>query len=499
MTPEQPTDLHAHARSAGDAARAVDPPLVVDLDGSLIAGDTLWESLLQLVMLRPIAACAVPAWLRLGKAGFKRRVSDHVTLDPASLPYRDEVLAFLRSQRQSGRRLILATAADARIARAVADHLGLFDGVIATEGNRNARGEDKLAAIREHLGRGAAFDYLGDAACDLPIFGGAGHCYAVAPGRRLRAGLEGLAGRPTTLFCPRSPMAKPRAMFLSLRPHQWAKSLLLAVPVVVGHRFADPQVWLPLTLAIVAFCLASSAVYLLNDLADLAADRAHPRKRHRPLASGALAIPEAIAMSAALGLAAVVVAAALLPATFAGLLVLYLVATTAYSLRLKRVPVVDVLVLAGLYTLRIVAGGEATDTPPSFWLLTFSVFIFLSLAFGKRVDELRTATVAGNGEGLASRGYRREDAELVSSMGPTSGYLAVLVFCLYIQSPDVRVLYQSPRVLWLLCPLLLYWVTRFWLKAHRGELRDDPVLFAMRDPATYLTAALAVVVLLAAK
>lgn len=469
-----------------------EPPLLVDLDGTLIAGDTLWESLLILIRRRPWAVLAAVGWLGHGRAGFKARVADAVAVEGADLPYRAEVLEFVRAEKARGRKIVLATAADRRVAEAVAAHLGLFDAVIATEAGVNARGEGKLAAIRAALGEGP-FDYMGDAACDEPILRAARRRHLVRPDRGLRAAFaEELTADRSSLIGQVTVGQRLWAGFLALRPHQWSKNLLLAVPMVVGHRLGDGWRWGMLAAAFVTFCLASSSVYLINDLFDLAADRRHPRKRHRPLASGLISIPEGLMAAVLLAAAAVLAAAVALPAGFAALLGLYLLTTAAYSLALKRLAVIDVLVLAGLYTLRIVAGGVATDVFPSFWLLTFSAFFFLSLAFGKRCAELRLGDPS---DGLVSRGYRREDAELVTTLGPTSGYLAILVFCLYVNSEAVRALYDQPELLWLLCPILLVWVTRFWLKANRGTLHDDPVVFALKDPLTYAAAALSAAVL----
>ncbi len=467
-------------------------PLCVDLDGSLIAADSLWESLLG-IGRRPVALARVAWGLRGGRAAFKAAVCDAVALEAETLPYRAPLLDFLKEQKAAGRRLILATAADRRIAEAVAAHLGLFDHVLATDGGRNVKGDAKLAAIRELLGD-QPFDYVGDADCDLPICEAAERVYLVEPSRRLeRAVME--SGRLERVFQSDGP--RWRAVLAALRPHQWAKNLLVAVPLITSQRYDELGLWLLLALAFVALSLSASAGYVLNDLFDLSADRRHATKRLRPFASGALSIPTGLVMAAAMLLASVAIAAAALPAAFLGALLVYLAVSFAYSMHLKRVPVVDVLVLAGLYTLRIIAGGEAIGIPPSFWLLAFSVFLFLSLAFAKRSAELHAMPTLGD-DAVAGRGYRRGDLQLVDTLGPVAGYLAVLVFCFYINSEMVVLLYEKPRVLWLMCPLILYWVTRLWFKAHRGELHEDPVVFALRDRTTWATAVLAMLVLLLA-
>lgn len=472
-------------------------PLCVDLDGTLIAGDTLWESLLILLRRRPLDAARTPLWAIHGPAVFKRHVARRVQLDPAALAYRDPVLAFLRQEKAAGRRLILATAADRSIAEGVADHLGLFDEVIATDAGVNAKGEAKLAAIRQRLGEGA-FDYMGDADCDWPICDAARRVYLVDPGAglhdrsRQRGTLEGVFHVQEGGAIGRLGQA-----LLALRPHQWAKNLLLAVPMVVGQRLDEPALWVSLIAAITWFSLCASSVYVANDLMDLAADRRHPRKKRRPLASGAVSIPQGLAMAGVVLAAGLVGALATLPAAFLGVLLVYVGISAGYSWRLKHTPMLDVIVLAGLYTLRIVAGGAAVGIVPSFWLLAFSVFIFLSLAFGKRYSELRLLRAA-DPDTLGTRGYQADDLPLLGTLGPASGYIAVLVFCLYIASDAVTVLYARPGTLWLMCPLLLYWISRFWLISHRGRMRDDPVFFALTDWPTYVVAALGLVILLAA-
>jgi 4-hydroxybenzoate polyprenyltransferase len=282
----------------------------------------------------------------------------------------------------------------------------------------------------------------------------------------------------------------------ALRVHQWVKNLLVLVPVVLDHRLGDGEVLLRATLAAFAFCLAASGAYVLNDLCDLTADRAHATKRHRPFASGALSPAFGWLLAPVLFGGALILARAL-PADFAALLVLYVIMTTLYSAHLKRVAVLDVLILAGLYTLRVLAGVAATGVRFSTWLLAFCMFLFLSLAFLKRYAEL-TGFEAGEQEPLKRRGYQRRDREWLGAMGGASGYLSVLVLALYINSEEVVVLYRAPLLLWLICPLLLYWTGRLWLKAYRGQIHEDPIVATVRDPISYLLGALVALVLVAA-
>jgi len=283
----------------------------------------------------------------------------------------------------------------------------------------------------------------------------------------------------------------------ALRVHQWVKNFLVFVPLLMAHLVFDRDRLAAAACAFAAWCLCASGVYLFNDLLDLEADRSHPRKRSRPLASGALAARAAVPAAAVLVAAGLALAFLLLPAAFGAMLLIYLALTSLYSAHLKRRPVLDVLVLAGLYSLRVLSGGYATSVPVSPWLLAFSMFLFLSLAFVKRYTELRDE---GAGEAsLARRGYAREDTELLRSFGAASGYLSVLVLALYInQSREVTQLYRRPELLWLAGPCLLYWLTRVWLLAHRGRLHEDPVVFTVRDPVSYIVGAVMAALIVAA-
>lgn len=465
-------------------------PLCVDLDGTLVATDLLWESLFAMIRKRPMDVVRLPFWLLGGRANLKRKIAERVTLAHQTLPYRTEVIDFLEDERARGRRLVLATAADRQLAEGVAEHLGLFDEVIASADGRNLKGPEKLAALRERFGA-AGFDYLGDSSADLPIWEGAREILIV----RTRPDIERRAAAiraPSRVFEGRRGGAK--ALIRALRPHQWAKNILVFVALIAGHQLFRLDLLLRSGLAFLAFCFTASAVYVLNDLLDLEADRRHPRKRYRPFASGAASIPSGVVLIVGL-LASAAAATAPLPLPFAGLLILYLLLTTAYSVVLKRKVMVDVICLATLYTLRILAGGTAVAIAVSPWLAAFSMFLFLSLAFAKRYTELSDAD--GSLQRIPGRGYWGSDIELIRSMGPTSGYLCVLVLCLYLNSPDVRIYYQRPEVLWLGCPLLLYWISRVWFLANRRQLDDDPVVFALRDRISRLVAIVGAIILAA--
>lgn len=466
-------------------------PLCVDLDGTLVRSDTLMESVAALLKARPWLAAALPFWLAGGRAAFKRRVDREARLDVALLPYDAELVRSLEERRGEGRRIVLATAADADLARRVADHLGLFDEVVASDGAVNLKREEKARTLVARFGD-SGFDYVGEDRHDLPVWRHAREAWVVGDGalaRRVRA-----MGKPTHVIArERRALA---TLARAIRVHQWAKNLLVFVPVVTAHRLLAPGAAAAALLAFAAFSVAASAVYIANDLLDLQDDRRHPTKRARAIAAGDLGIPAALALLVALMAGAAALAAAL-PVGFRMLLAAYVVTSLAYSAALKRVPILDVFVLAALYTLRILCGAAAIPVPVSQWLLAFSLFAFLSLALVKRYVEVRNVA-AREETRVGGRGYDAHDAELLGMLGSASAYLSVLVFALYVSSPQVASLYASPALLWFACPLLLYWMSRVWFLAHRGRVHEDPLVFALRDPASYATGLLILALMIAA-
>ncbi|MFB9068182.1 UbiA family prenyltransferase [Pseudofulvimonas gallinarii] len=462
-------------------------PLVVDLDGTLVLGDTLHESLLGLLHAAPVNALLLPAWLLRGKAGFKRALAARHRVDPGTLAYNQPLLEWIRSQREE-RQVVLCTAADAAIAQAVAAHLGLFDAVIASNGQDNLSAGRKADALVARYGE-RGFDYVGNDAADLPVWQRA-HS-AILCNATTSVSRAALAhGNVVHEIAPRT--GTSIAWLRALRLHQWAKNLLLFVPLLTAHLVFEPAALAKATLAFVTFCLCASGVYLLNDLADLAADRRHPRKRLRPFAAGQLSALAGSGVALALLASAFALAIATLPLAFVVALAAYFLLTCAYSLRLKRVEILDVVVLAALYTARIIAGALALQVELSFWLLAFSMFLFLSLALLKRHTELGAVAELGEAH-VSGRGYRVSDLPLVAMLGVTAGYASVLVFALYINSPASAALYARPTLLWLLCPLLLFWIGRVWLLSHRRRMHDDPLVFALTDPASLLVLVAALV------
>jgi len=465
---------------------------VVDLDGTLIASDSLLESLLRMCRLKPLGLLEVPGWMMQGRALLKRRLAENGELDPKALPYRPRVLELIKSAREQGRPIILASACNKAIAHAVAEHLGLFDDVIASDGKTNCRDTTKLAHIREAIKTlenppaDAGFDYVGDSKHDLPIWREAETAYTVDAKPSVAHAAKGK--RETIELLPRQG-GNALALLRGMRIHQWIKNVLLLVPLVLAHQAEDMSKWGALAVAFLAMGMCASAVYLVNDLLDLRADRLHPTKCRRPLASGALRIPIAVAAAPMLVVVAAALAWLMLPPMFVGVLLIYTASAWFYSLFVKGKSILDVVWLACLYCVRIIAGGVAVGVDSSAWLLAFALFMFLSLAFAKRYSELRLLADEGR-EQAEGRAYQTQDQQILSMMGIGSGYMAVLVLALYINSDKVTTLYHDPHALWIACPMILYWVSRLWMRAHRRLLKDDPLLFALTDRVSYLTIAI---------
>lgn len=453
-------------------------PLAVDLDGTLIHTDTLHEAALRALRERPLSLLALPLWLLQGKAAVKQQLAGLSRFDPSVLPYHQPLLDWLKTQRAAGRPLVLCTAADRSIADAVAEHLGIFDEVLASDGETNLGGRHKAAALEHRFGAGG-FDYAGNAGTDLKVWRRARKAVIVNARGSVQQAARDCCDVDKTFV--RSPMTLV-ALLQALRIHQWLKNLLLLVTPLAAHILPDAELASTLVLAFLAFSLCASAVYIGNDLLDLDSDRHHPRKRRRPFASGRVPVVLGVALAPLL-LAGAFLLAIPVGSAFVGWLALYFALTCAYSLGLKRLVIIDCQVLALLYTLRIVAGAAATDIPLSFWLLALSAFLFLSLAFVKRYAELEVQAGIGR-ERAHGRGYLTSDAPLVQSLGVMSGFAAVVVLALYLNSEAVLLLYDSPEFLWCAVPVMLFWVSWIWMKAHRGQMHDDPLLFALRDRAS---------------
>jgi 4-hydroxybenzoate polyprenyltransferase/phosphoserine phosphatase len=455
-------------------------PLVVDLDGTLTPTDTLIESTIQVIKRNPVDALRLPMVLSQGRAAFKHFISSKARLSAENLPYRSVLLDYLKGEKEKGRRLILATAANRRIADAVASHLGLFDMVLASDERRNLKGTNKLQAIHEAVG--CRFAYAGDSRADLPVWKAADAAILMGASASLTKVVRSVTNIERQF--PREGI--PIATWLrALRIHQWLKNLLLFIPLLTAFSFFEYDKLATVLVAFLAFSMSASATYIANDLLDIESDRAHPRKRHRAFASAQIPVLRGVivgfgALCLALGLASSVSEGFLL------MLVLYLLLTSAYSWALKEYVLIDVLMLSVLYTIRILAGSVAIGVTTSSWLLAFSVFIFLSLALVKRCSELVSLSQLGR---LATHGrdYRVTDLAILWPLGVGSALCSVVVFGLFVSAPETQARYASPQLLWLVAILLIYWLSRLWIKTARGEMDDDPMVYSIRNFGSFVT------------
>lgn len=448
--------------------------LVVDLDGTLLRSDMLFESFWSAFGRDWRSPFLSVAALRGGRASLKRHLADASAVEASTLPYDQQVIAYVEAWRRSGGRTALVTASDSNLSVAIADHLGIFDEVHGSDGKLNLKGENKGKFLEERFGS-KGFAYIGDAKADLPVWKRAAKAITVnAPAALRREAEQNSDSVEHLVTTARS--VKP--YIKALRPHQWLKNSLVFLPMLAAHQLHAATFLLSL-LAFICFSVVASSAYVLNDLLDLAADRAHPRKKNRPFASGSISIAHGTWMAAGLLMLGAALAASI-SVNFLLAMAAYYFLTVAYSLNLKRRIVIDICVLAGLYTARIIVGGVATGVPLSVWLLTFSVFFFLGLAAVKRQAELIDSAERGNLK-ANGRGYHVDDIPIISMIALGAGYVSALVMTLYVTSPAVVQLYTHPEALLGVCCVLLYWITRTVMVAHRGGMNDDPVVYAAKD------------------
>ncbi|MCS0583188.1 UbiA family prenyltransferase [Massilia pinisoli] len=472
-------DAQAHGRQL---------PLVVDLNHTLIRTHLLWEALALFIRARFLELWRIPIWLLAGRSAFQRHLAHAAMPAAATLPYDHELLAFLHDERRAGRRVVLLTDIQSSFAASIAAHVGLFDRIVAPDRGDISGTHAKAKLMLDAYGdRG--FDYIGYHKRDHVLWRHSRLAYSVA-----RQPIHIGNGRFTT------PIGAVRggriaALFKTLRPRQWLKNLLVCMPMLAGHQISAVTA-LQSLLAFAAFSLCASSAYLLNDTLDVADDRMHPTKRHRPIAAGTLPIAVALGCSLLLAVASLLLCAAV-SRTLLAVLTVYFVATVLYSLYLKRMLAVDVVTLAILYSMRILAGGAVTGIAPSFWLLAFSFFIFLSLALLKRHSELENLERSG-ADKTAGRGYTVADKGPIGIMGINSAFLSVLVFILYVESQNALIQYKSPIWLAGIVPLLVFWLSRLWILSYRGRVDDDPVLYVSRDRVSLALFALCFVLTVAA-
>jgi 4-hydroxybenzoate polyprenyltransferase/phosphoserine phosphatase len=457
-------------------------PLVVDLDGTLIRSDVFADAMLRFGFAAPWRAPELLGWLMRGRAHAKHRLAECAACDPETLPYDERVLDWLREERAAGRRIVLATASNGVAARAIADYLGLFDDVFASDEVTNLKSKAKAARLAEAFPDG--FVYAGNEGADFAVWRSAKQAVVVNASRGLTERVRRAHEVEREFERERGPL---RAFVKAIRPQQWVKNLLVFLPLLIGGGWMLPEAWIGAFLAFWALSFTASAVYLINDAADIDADRRHPRKKMRPFAAGHISPLVGLAGAAVLAPLGLAIAA------YAGVLPLvltYLAITTLYSFWLKRVVLIDVFVLASLYTIRIVIGGAASGFLASDWLLAFSCFFFLSLALVKRVAETRDMALRGGGK-LGGRGYRSSDTNVLTIFGIGSGLVAALVLALYLQQTAIVARFSAPLLLWVLPAVEMYWICRVWMKTDRGEMHDDPIVFAVRDKTSWLLGAIA--------
>lgn len=454
-------------------------PLVVDLDGTLINTDLLFEGFILLIKKNLLYIFPCFLWLIKGKAYLKNKILSKVQVLSELLPYNLELLDFLRSEHRNGRKLVLATASPLANAIEISNFQQIFSETYGTTESINLKGKRKSELLISRFGK-SNFDYVGNSNADLAIFSSSRYAYLVNPSGSLERRTKKIAALKNTW---NSKKLSPKTFIKSIRAYQWIKNLLIFVPLITSHSISSVGLLSQAVGAFFSFSFVASAGYLINDLLDLNSDRSHPRKRFRPLASGQMSILSGVILAGVL-LTGGLILASMLNWLFLLVVIFYFVTSFTYSVYFKRIVLYDVFILALLYSIRVFAGGIVTDISLSFWLIAFSTFIFLSLAFVKRYSEL--AQVKGE-NGLKDRGreYFTEDIHLLQTMGIVSGFMSVIVFSLYIDSKEVRDLYHQPKLLWAISLLFLFWISRIWLITIRGKMTDDPIVFALKDKTSY--------------
>jgi 4-hydroxybenzoate polyprenyltransferase len=452
-------------------------PLCVDLDGTLIQTDSLYEMALLYLKKYPWGFFSLLVWLVKGRSYLKERLAFKAPLCVDVLPYNRKLLDWLRAEYAKGRQIYLVTAAHQQVAEAIAKHLNIFSGVFGSRAGVNLKASKKRAFLEKQFGF-RKFDYAGNSAADLNVWPAARKAILVncsqAVSRQCKTPVDRVFGGPKNAL---------KTFLKAIRVHQYSKNFLIFLPALLGHKFLDFSLIPSLLWAFLAFCFLASSVYLWNDLLDLDADRRHAKKSKRPLAAGMLSIPFAVILAAGFFLVAVIISTKL-PWSFRMIMGFYYGMTVLYSFWLKRLSLVDIFVLSCLYSLRVFAGMALIPGPYSPWLLLFAFFFFTSLAFVKRYAELHTQA-GQEGQKIPGRSYKAEQRPMMAIFGVSSGYLSVFILALYLNSPQAVSLYQTPDLLYLICVFLLYWISRVWLKAALGEMDEDPVLFALKDKSSY--------------
>lgn len=471
--------------------------LFVDLDGTLIKSDLLFECLVPIIKNYFYALFLAPFWLLKGKAYLKDKFSDLVSINPEILPYNNNVLEYIRKEKENGSKIILATASNIKLAKSISDYLGIFDDVIASSKEENLKGKNKLNKIKlyiENNNTNKEFSYIGDSEADVKIFNET-NIPIVVGNKNVFNKIK--SKNDKTTFVDGENDFSLKKFFKMIRTYQWVKNFLIFLPLILAHKFLDVNLLLKALVAFFSFSFLASSVYIINDIMDVESDRIHPSKKNRPIASGAVKI------SSALKVAFILMPLSFIISIFLGkeflfVLLTYFITTSCYSFYLKKIMLVDILILSLLYTVRMFAGGVALNIYLSPWLFMFSMFFFFSLACAKRYSELYAVRNNLQDE-IKGRGYQAQDLEQIQIFGSSSGYIAILIFALYIQSDISMKLYKTPSSFWALCPIMLYWISRVWLLSHRGQMTQDPIIFALKDKVSYVVLILSIIIFGVAK
>ncbi len=459
------------------------PPLVVDLDGTLTMTDTLHESIVEAIKKHPSIFFKIPFWILKGRVYFKEKIAEFSCLSPKTLPYHENLLDYIKDEKSQGREVYLATAAHVNIANAVANHHAMFDGVLASSHGVNLKGSEKLRAIKELIGN--EFVYAGNSKDDIPIWNESTSTVLVNAPSKVAKIISASTNVEKEFVQQKSSI---KVWLKAIRVHQWLKNILLFVPIVTSFTMPDAASMMLMSLSFLSFSLTASATYILNDIWDVESDRNHPRKKFRPFASSSLSIINGIAASITMLFIGVAISL-FVSVKFSLLLISYLILTTLYSFILKQKVLIDVMLLSILYTLRIIAGSIALDIKVSSWLLIFSIFIFLSLALVKRCSELVSMRSIGI-DSLQGRGYKTSDLVVLWPFGISSSLCSIVVFELFINTPETISRYLSPELLFGSTLLLTYWLLSLWIRTSRGEMHDDPIVFAIKDRGSQITLAI---------
>jgi 4-hydroxybenzoate polyprenyltransferase/phosphoserine phosphatase len=465
-------------------------PLCLDLDGTLIKSDALFESLIQMLKTNPFLLFIVPFWLVKGKPHLKEEIDKRIEFNAELLPYNEDLINYTKKEKAKGRKVYLVTASHISIANKVGNYLGLFDGIYGTEKGVNLKSKKKAEFLNKKFGENN-YVYAGDAKVDFNIWKHSKKAIVVSDNNSFIKQVEKTFEVEKTFYEKKNLF---KTIIKEIRVYQWVKNILLFLPLLLAHSISNVTLLSDVIIGFFSFSLSASFVYVLNDLLDLQSDRSHPRKRKRPLASGRLPIQIGILLVPLLLIVGLSLSF-LISFKFQIILISYIVLTTAYSFKLKKIPMLDIILLATLFTTRIVAGAYAAEVYLSMWILAFSMFFFMNLAVLKRYTELLTMKKRNEIE-ARGRGYTVEDMGLLLSIGPAAGFLSVLIFVLYINSSQATGLYNYTEVLWLIAPIFIYWISRIWHLSVRGKMTDDPIVFTVKDKESYIVGFLILIIVL---